>query len=48
MAERIQERHDVVPFVVERVDKREVKPSLPGQCVTIKILMHDGVHRPRQ
>jgi nitric oxide dioxygenase len=38
----------VVRFVVERIDEREVKPSLPGQYVTIKMQMHDGVHQPRQ
>ena len=48
VAERIQETDDVVRFVVERVDEREVKPSLPGQYVTIKMRMHDGVHQPRQ
>lgn len=48
VAERIQETDDVVRFVVERMDEREVKPSLPGQYVTIKMLMHDGVHQPRQ
>ncbi|MET3951520.1 globin domain-containing protein [Arthrobacter sp. UYEF36] len=48
VAERIQETDDVVRFVVERVDEREVKPSLPGQYVTIKMAMHDGVHQPRQ
>ncbi|WXK94771.1 FAD-binding oxidoreductase [Pseudarthrobacter quantipunctorum] len=48
MAERIQETDDVVTFVVERIDERAVKPSLPGQYVTIKMLMKDGVHQPRQ
>ncbi|WP_131683995.1 globin domain-containing protein [Pseudarthrobacter sp. YALA5] len=48
VAERIQETDDVVTFVVERIDEREVKPSLPGQYVTIKMLMKDGVHQPRQ
>jgi nitric oxide dioxygenase len=48
VAERIQETDDVVRFVVERIDEREVKPSLPGQYVTIKMAMHDGVHQPRQ
>lgn len=46
--ERIQETDDVVTFVVERIDEREVKPSLPGQYVTLKMLMPDGVHQPRQ
>ena len=48
LVERIQETDDVVTFVVERTDEREVKPSLPGQYVTIKMLMPDGVHQPRQ
>ena len=48
VAEKIRETDDVVRFVVERIDEREVKPSLPGQYVTIKMAMHDGVHQPRQ
>jgi nitric oxide dioxygenase len=48
VAQRIQETDDVVTFVVERTDEREVKPSLPGQYVTIKMRMPDGVHQPRQ
>jgi nitric oxide dioxygenase len=48
VAQRIQETADVVTFVVERTDEREVKPSLPGQYVTIKMPMKDGVHQPRQ
>ncbi|MCW2134094.1 globin domain-containing protein [Arthrobacter sp. VKM Ac-2550] len=48
VAERIQETPDVVTLVVERTDEREVKPSLPGQYVTVKALMPDGVHQPRQ
>ena len=48
VAQRIQETDDVVRFIVERTDDREVKPSLPGQYVTIKMRMHDGVHQPRQ
>ena len=48
VSERIQETADVVTFVVERMDEREVKPSLPGQYVTLKSLMPDGIHQPRQ
>lgn len=48
VARRIQETDDVVTFIVERIDERDVKPSLPGQYVTIKMAMHDGVHQPRQ
>ena len=48
VAEKIPETADVTTFVVERVDEREVKPSLPGQYVTCKMPMPDGVHQPRQ
>lgn len=48
VAERIQETEDVVTFIVERTDERDVKPSLPGQYVTIQVLMPDGVRQPRQ
>ena len=48
VAEKIQETEDVVSFVVERTDEREVKPSLPGQYVTIRMQMPDGVLQPRQ
>ncbi len=33
---------------MERTDERDVKPSLPGQYVTLKMAMKDGVHQPRQ
>jgi nitric oxide dioxygenase len=45
---RVRETPDVVTFVVRRVDDRLVKTSLPGQYVTVKIRMPDGVHQPRQ
>lgn len=48
VAEKIEETQEVVTFIVERTDEREVKPSLPGQYVTIKMEMPDGVHQPRQ
>ena len=48
VAEKIRETDDVVRFVVERIDERDVKPSLPGQYVTIKMTMPDGVQQPRQ
>jgi len=48
VAEKIQETGDVVTFVVERIDEREVKPSLPGQYVTLRMKMPDGVLQPRQ
>src|SRR5690242_21638564 len=47
-SEKIQETDDVVSFVVERTDEREVKPSLPGQYVTLRMQMPDGVLQPRQ
>jgi nitric oxide dioxygenase len=45
---KIRETPDVVTFVVHRVDDRLVKTSLPGQYVTVKVLMPDGLHQPRQ
>ena len=32
----------------QAVDDRLVKPSLPGQYVTVTVRMPDGVHQPRQ
>ncbi len=48
LAQRIQETDDVVAFVVERTDERDVLPSLPGQYVTLQMTMPDGTHQPRQ
>ncbi|WP_026549947.1 globin domain-containing protein [Arthrobacter sp. Br18] len=48
VCEKIRETDDVVTFVVERTDDRDVKPSLPGQYVSLQALMPDGVHQPRQ
>lgn len=48
LAERIRETDDVVTFVVERTDERDVKPSLPGQYVTLQMPVPDGAHQPRQ
>jgi nitric oxide dioxygenase len=48
VAEKVQETEDVVTFRVRRIDDRLVKTSLPGQYVTVKVLMPDGVHQPRQ
>lgn len=45
---KIRETADVVTFVVRRVDDRLVKSSLPGQYVTVRMRMPDGVHQPRQ
>src|SRR3954468_24692914 len=46
--EKVRETHDVISFRVRRVDDRLVKTSLPGQYVTVKVLMSDGAHQPRQ
>ena len=48
VAEKIRETEDVVTFRVRRVDDRLVKTSLPGQYVTVKVPMPDGVRQPRQ
>lgn len=45
-AQNMRKTADVVTFVAERVDEREVKPSLPGQYVTCKMQTPDGVHQP--
>ena len=45
---KIQETQDVTTFVVKRIDDRLVKTSLPGQYVTVRVPMPDGVHQPRQ
>jgi nitric oxide dioxygenase len=37
-----------VTFVVERIDDRLVKTSLPGQYVSVLMPMRDGVRQPRQ
>lgn len=48
VVQKIRETDDVVTFVAERTDDRAVEPSLPGQYVSLKALMADGVHQPRQ
>ena len=45
---KTQETDDVVTFLVKRIDDRLVRTSLPGQYVTVKVEMPDGVHQPRQ
>ncbi|MFH8800877.1 globin domain-containing protein [Streptomyces sp. NPDC017936] len=45
---KVPETEDVVTFVVKRVDDRLVKTSLPGQYVTVRMRMPDGVLQPRQ
>ncbi len=48
VTEKIRETDDVITFRVKRTDDRLVKTSLPGQYVTVKVPMPDGVHQPRQ
>ena len=48
IAQIIRETDDVVTFVVERTDDRDVLPSLPGQYVTLQMPMPDGTRQPRQ
>jgi nitric oxide dioxygenase len=45
---KIRETGDVVTFVVKRIDHRLVKPSLPGQYITVPMPMPDGTRQPRQ
>ena len=45
---KIRETADVVTFVVHRVDDRLVKTSLPGQYVTVRMPVPDGILQPRQ
>lgn len=45
---KIKETPDMATFVVKRIDDRLVKTSLPGQYVTVRITMPDGVRQPRQ
>src|SRR3954466_9048088 len=46
--EKVRETEDVAVFRVKRIDDRLVKTSLPGQYVTVRMQMPDGVHQPRQ
>jgi nitric oxide dioxygenase len=48
VTERTDETADVVTFRVRRIDDRLVKTSLPGQYVSVRVLMPDGVRQPRQ
>ncbi|MDR2985517.1 MAG: hemin transporter [Nocardiopsaceae bacterium] len=45
---KVKETDDVVTFVVKRIDDRLVKTSLPGQYVTVRMRMPDGMLQPRQ
>lgn len=46
--QKIRETDDVVTFKVRKIDDRLVKTSLPGQYVTVQMLMPDGIRQPRQ
>ena len=48
VTEKRRETDDVVTFRVKRIDDRLVKTSLPGQYVTVRMRMPDGVLQPRQ
>lgn len=48
VVERREETADVVAFVVRRTDPRPTKQSLPGQDVSLKMIMKDGIHQLRQ
>jgi nitric oxide dioxygenase len=48
VTEKVEETPDVVTFRVRRTDDRLVKTSLPGQYVSVRVRMPDGVHQPRQ
>lgn len=48
VVEKVRETEDVVTFLVERTDERDVEPSLPGQYVTVRMRMPDGVEQLRQ
>src|SRR5215467_6046646 len=45
---KIQEADDVMTFVVKRIDDHLVKPSLPGQYITVQVPLPDGTRQPRQ
>jgi len=46
--QKIPETADVVTFVVKRADDRLIKPSLPGQYITVQVALPDGTRQPRQ
>jgi nitric oxide dioxygenase len=46
--QKIRETSDVVTFVLKRIDHRLVKPSLPGQYITVQMPLPDGIRQPRQ
>jgi len=48
VAEKVQDADDVILFVMQRVDDRPVRTSLPGQYISVLTKMPDGVRQPRQ
>jgi nitric oxide dioxygenase len=46
--EVVRETDDVRTFRVKRTDDRPVRTSLPGQYVTVQMVMPDGTRQPRQ
>jgi nitric oxide dioxygenase len=48
VVEKVRATDDVVIFRLKRTDDRPVRTSLPGQYVTAKVPMPDGIHQPRQ
>ncbi|MEP6560145.1 MAG: globin domain-containing protein [Nakamurella sp.] len=48
ITDKIQDTDDAATFIVKRTDHRLVRTSLPGQYVTVKVPMPDGIHQPRQ
>jgi nitric oxide dioxygenase len=46
--QKIRETDEAATFVVRRIDDRLVKPSLPGQYITVQMSLPDGTHQPRQ
>src|SRR5215469_14980826 len=45
---KIQETDDVVTFVVKRIEDHLVKPSLPGQYISVQVPLSDGTRQSRQ
>jgi nitric oxide dioxygenase len=48
VTDKVPETDAVVTFVVRRTDDRSVRTSLPGQYVTVRVQLPDGVRQPRQ
>ncbi|MFI2376949.1 globin domain-containing protein [Streptomyces sp. NPDC018964] len=48
VVERHEETDDVVSFLLRPADGEPAPPARAGQYVSVKVLMPDGVHQPRQ